>query len=186
MTIQCQMTTALPQTTLSQVLRRCAEGLLALFLALALTACTGGTTAQKVGCIIASNDGPNGFRTDEISNCRLDVTNGNSTFVLNQKQRSRSYASLQPLMPQYREAATYWLTRAEQLPVPAATNPAGFNARAFLQAASQASSGFVLIRDKNNGGRAVNVVFITNGIYRSIDFPGTDIREMPSGFLMTR
>lgn len=137
-------------------------------------------------CVIASNDGRNGFRTDEVSRCRVNTSNGNATFVFNQKNRTRSYASVQPLTTQHLEAAAFWLNRAGQIRVPANTNPNGFDPQGFLREASQASHGFVLVRNKRNGGRALNVVYITDGVYRSIDFPGTNLREMPSGFLTTR
>lgn len=159
--------------------------LLLLIAAASLAACTG-PASQRVGCVIASNDGPNGFRTDEISNCRIELSNGNASFTAGNKQRSRSYASMQPLTQRHLNVANYWLNRSGQLRVPAQTNPAGFNPRAFLQAASKATDGFVLIRNKGKGGQAVNIVYITNGVYRSIDFSGTDFTETPSGFLTTR
>lgn len=68
--------------------------------------------------------------------------------------------------------------------MPNATNPAKFNVQEFLRQTSQATHGFVLVRQRNRGP-ALNVVYVTNGIYRSIDFPGTDLRQTPSGFLTT-
>lgn len=159
--------------------------LLLLIAAASLAACTG-APSQRVDCVIASNDGPNGFRTDEISNCRIELTNGNASFTAGNKRRSRSYASMQPMTQRHLNVANYWLNRSGQLRVPAQTNPAGFNPRVFLQSASKATDGFVLIRNKRKGGQAVNIVYITNGVYRSIDFSGTDFTEMPSGFLTTR
>lgn len=158
-----------------------------LFAALLVVLSTAGTAAQAqtVNCVIASNDGRNGFRTDEISRCRVDTSNGNASFVMNGKQRSRSYISVQPMTSSHLDVAKYWLNRTEQLRVPASTNPAGFDARRFLDAASQATNGFVLIRRKNSGAQAINIVYITNGVYRSIDFSGTNIAETPSGFLTT-
>lgn len=141
--------------------------------------------AQTVACVIASNDGRNGFRTDELTNCRINTSNGEATFVRKQKERSRSYTSRQPLTTRHLEVAQYWLDRSRQLRVPASTNPAGFDPRAFLEAASRATHGFVLVRTKNSGAQAMNLVFITDGVYRSIDFSGTDFRDTPSGFLMT-
>lgn len=157
--------------------------LVALFVVLT----TAGTAAQAqtVNCVIASNDGRNGFRTDQISSCRVDRSNGNASFVMNAKQRSRSYVSVQPLTTRHLDVATYWLNRTNQLRVPAGTNPAGFDVRRFLQAASEATHGFVLIRKKNSGAQAANLVFITDGVYRSIDFSGTNFRDIPSGFLTT-
>lgn len=143
---------------------------------------TGGTQ----DCAIASNDGRNGFRTDEVSRCRINTANGNATFVIDGANRQRSYTSVQPLTTRHLEVATYWLNRAGNLRVPASTNPAGFDPRAFLSAASRATHGFVLTRTKGSGRQAVNLVFLTDGVYRSIDFPGTNMREMPSGFLMTQ
>jgi len=158
-----------------------------ILMALLVVLTTAGTAAQAqtANCIIASNDGRNGFRTDEISNCRVNTSNGNANFVMKQRQRSRSYNGTQPLTTQHLEVAQYWLSRSGQLRVSSSTNPARFDPRSFLQAASQATHGFVLIRNKNKGGRAMNVVYITDGVYRSIDFPGTNLREMPSGFLTT-
>lgn len=161
--------------------------------ALALTilvSCTGiGAQAQTGGtanCIIASNDGRNGFRTDEISGCRIDTSNGNASFIMKQERRSRTYSSVEPLTTRHLEAAAYWLNRSGQIRVPAATNPNRFDPQRFLREASQATHGFVLVRNKRSGVRALNVVYITNGVYRSIDFPGTNLRETPAGFLMTR
>lgn len=154
--------------------------------ALCLFVVTGSSLqAQTTGCVIASNDGRNGFRTDEISECRINVNNGNATFVMNGESRQRSYAQRQPLTTQHLDVAAYWLSRSGQLRFPNATNPARFNVQDFLRQASQATHGFVLIRNRNRGP-AMNIVYITDGVYRSIDFPGTNLRETPSGFLMTR
>lgn len=95
------------------------------------------------------------------------------------------YSSVGPITPEYRAVANYWLNRLDQLPVPAQTNPAGFDMRAFLQAASEAQSGLVLMRSNGRGERAMNIAFITDGVYRSIDFSGTDFRDIPAGFLTT-
>ena len=143
-------------------------------------------TSGMVNCVIASNDGRNGFRTDEISGCRIDRGTGTARFIFKQEERSRSYDAVEPLTTRHLEAATYWLNRVGQLRFPASTNPAAFDPQAFLQAASQATHGFVLVRNKKSGGSAVNVVYITNGVYRSIDFSGTDLRDMPSGLLTTQ
>ena len=144
------------------------------------------TTAQAktTSCIIASNDGRNGFRTDEVSQCRVDTLNGNASFVFNGKNRQRSYVSVKPLTKRHLQAATYWLKRTKRLRVPARTNPAKFDPQKFLNEAAQATDGFVLVHNRK-GGRALNVVYITNGVYRSIDFPGTNLRETPTGFLTT-
>lgn len=150
-----------------------------------LTTAGNAAQAQTANCVIASNDGRNGFRTDEISSCRVNTSNGNATFVLNAEQRSRTYVSVQPLTTRHLDVATYWLNRTGQLRVPAATNPAGFDPRSFLQAAAQATHGFVLVRQKNSGAQAVNIVYITDRVYRSIDFSGTNFREVPAGFLTT-
>lgn len=168
-----------------QSLRRVLTGSLAVLFALVLAACSGSDPSQNFRCVIASNDGANGFRTDQVSNCRVDAATGNATFRVNQKQRSRSYVSMRPLTPQDKGVANYWLSRVDQLAVPARTNPAGFDARRFLQEASKATSGFVLVRRKGSGAQAINIVYITNGVYRSIDFSGTNMREVPSGFLTT-
>lgn len=158
-----------------------------ILMALLVVLTTAGTAAQAqtANCVIASNDGRNGFRTDEISRCRVNTSNGNATFVMNAEQRSRSYVSVQPLTSRHLDVASYWLNRTGQLRVPAGTNPAGFDVRRFLQAASQATHGFVLVRQKNNGAQAVNIVYITDGVYRSIDFSGTNFRDIPAGFLTT-
>ena len=141
--------------------------------------------SATVTCTIASNDGRNGFRTDEISNCRVNTRTGDISFVFKDRARTRSYDSVDPLTTRHLEAAAYWRDRVGRLRVAAATNPAGFDAQAFLNAASQATHGFVLVRNKKNGGRALNVVYITDSIYRSIDFDGTNLREMPEGLLTT-
>lgn len=156
-----------------------------LIAALCIFVATGSPSqAQTTGCIIASNDGRNGFRTDEISGCRINVNNGNVKFVINGESRQRSYAQRQPLTTQHLDAAAYWLGRSAQLRFPNATNPKQFNVQEFLRQASQATHGFVLVRNRNRGP-ALNIVYITDGVYRSIDFPGTNLRETPSGFLMT-
>lgn len=156
-------------------------------MALLVVLTTAGTAAQAqtANCVIASNDGRNGFRTDEISGCRVNTSNGNATFVLNAEQRSRTYVSVLPLTTRHLEVATYWLNRTGRLHVPARTNPAGFDPRSFLQAAAQATHGFVLVRQKNSGAQAYNIVYITDGVYRSLDFSGTNFRDIPAGFLTT-
>lgn len=163
--------------------RKCGPILMALLVV--LTTAGSAAQAETTNCVIASNDGRNGFRTDEISGCRVNTSNGNATFVINAEQRSRSYDSMQPLTTHHLDVATYWLNRLGRLPVPVSTNPAGFDPRSFLQAASQATHGFVLVRQKNSGAQAINLVYITDGVYRSIDFSGTNFREVPAGFLTT-
>jgi hypothetical protein len=54
-----------------------------------------------------------------------------------------------------------------------------------LQAAAQAERTVLFWSGKNSGAQAVNLVYITDGVYRSIDF-GTDLWEVPVGFLTTR
>lgn len=180
-----------PHQSPSAWLHRLWMVLVTAFLAASLAACGSVTVAPKASfapnatCIIASNDGQNRFRTDRISNCRIDTTNGDARFTLSGQSRSRVYDSVGPITPQYRSVATYWLSRLDQLPVPAQTNPAGFDMRAFLQTASEAQSGLVLIRSKGRGQSAMNIAFVTNGVYRSIDFSGTDFKEIPTGFLTT-
>lgn len=100
-------------------------------MALLIVLTTAGTAvqAQTANCVIASNDGRNGFRTDDSSGCRVNTSNGNATFVMNAQQRSRSYVSVQPLTSRHLDVATYWLNRTGQLCVPAGTNPAGFDAQ---------------------------------------------------------
>lgn len=142
--------------------------------------------AQTVGCVIATNDGRKGFRTDEIYGCRVNTTNGRVTFVTNQKSRSRSYTGKQPMTEQHREIAKYWLQRVDQLQFTPRYNRAGFDVRTFLQAAARATDGYVLIRTKRNGKKAVNIVYITDGVYRSIDFDSKNAGRIPSGFLTTR
>jgi hypothetical protein len=141
--------------------------------------------AQTVGCVIASNDVHKGFRTDEIYGCRVNTANGKVTFVTNQKSRSRSYTGKQQMTEQHREIAKYWLQRVDQLQFTPRYNRAGFDVRAFLHAAARATDGSVLIRKKRNGKKAVNIVYITDGVYRSIDFDSKDTGKMPSGFLTT-
>lgn len=159
--------------------------------AIALLVSFAGSTAQAqtggtANCVIASNDERNGFRTDEITSCRVNTSNGNTSFVMNNEQRSRSYAAIEPLTTRHLEVAAFWLQRVGQIRVPAGTNPNRFDPQEFLREASQATHGFVLVRKKRSGRRALNVVYITNGVYRSIDFSGTNLKEMPAGFLITR
>lgn len=141
--------------------------------------------AQRADCVIASNDGRNGFRTDEITRCRINTGNGRASFVMKQKERDRSYISIEPLEHKHLDVANYWLKRSDQLQFQSRYNPAGFDIRAFLKAASQATKGYALTRKKRGGGQAVNIVYFTDGVYRSIDFDGTNLREVPSGFLTT-
>ncbi len=141
--------------------------------------------AQTTDCVIASNDDRNGFRTDEISRCRIHTRTGEATFVINGRSRQRTYSGRQPMTTQHLEIAAYWLNRSGQLRFPPATNPAGFDVQEFLRQAAKATHGFVLVRNRKRGP-AVNVVYITNGVYRSIDFPSVNLREKPSGFLTTR
>lgn len=141
-------------------------------------------TANTAKCVIASNDGKNGFRTDEVSSCRVHTASGSTSYVFKGKNSKRSYSSYKPLTTRHLDAAKYWLNRVEKLHFETARNPVGFDPKVFLSEVSRATSGFVLIRNKK-GKRALNVVYITNGVYRSIDFPGTSLRAMPSGFLTT-
>lgn len=141
-------------------------------------------TGNTANCVIASNDGKNGFRTDEISSCRVNTSSGSASYVFKGKNSKRSYSSSKRLTTRHLDAAKYWLNRVEKLHFETTRNPVGFDPKVFLSEASKATSGFVLTRNKN-GKRALNVVYITNGVYRSIDFPGTSLRAMPSGFLTT-
>ena len=68
--------------------------------------------AQTKVCVIASNDGRNGLRTDEISQCRINVGNGNASFVMNGERRQRSYAGRHPLTTHHLEMASFWLNPA--------------------------------------------------------------------------
>ena len=63
-------------------------------------------------------------------------------------------------------------------------NPAGFDARAFLTEASRATSGKVLVY-RRKGRKALNIVFITNGVYRSVDLAGASLASKPRGLLTT-
>ena len=141
--------------------------------------------AQTTNCVIASNDGKKGFRTDEISGCRINTKTGDATFRFKGKSRSRSYEGRQPFSQQHIEIANYWLKRADKLRFNARYNRAGFDVRAFLQAAARATDGFILVRKKRGGSQAVNLVYITDGVYRSIDFDGNNGAKVPSGFLTT-
>lgn len=141
-------------------------------------------TGNTVKCVIASNDGKNGFRTDEVSSCRVNTANGSTSYVFKGTKRTRSYSSVKPLTTRHLDAAKFWLNRVGKLRFDTSRNPARFDPKSFLSAASKATSGFVLIRT-NKGRRSLNVVYITNGVYRSIDFPGTSLRATPSGFLTT-
>jgi hypothetical protein len=140
-----------------------------------------GNTAK---CVIASNDGKNGFRTDEVSGCRVNTANGSTSYVFKGKSKKRAYSSSKPLTTNHLHLARYWLDRVEKLRLNPTRNPIGFDPKVFLSEASKANSGVVFIRTKN-GKRALNVVYITDGVYRSIDFPGTNLRAVPSGFLTT-
>ncbi len=147
-----------------------------------------GTAQAQAGntrnCVIASNDGKKGFRTDEITRCRVNTENGSASYVFKGKSGKRSYTSRQPLTKRHLDAANYWLNRVEKLQLSPSRNPAGFDPKVFLSEAAKATSGAVFIRSKN-GKRSMNVVYMTNGVYRSIDFPGTDLKATPSGFLTT-
>ena len=162
--------------------------ILAPFLAILISVTIPTAQAQSgntANCVIASNDGKNGFRTDEVSRCRVNTANGATSYVFNGKSSKRSYSSRKPLTTRHLDAARYWLNRVEKLQFQTTHNPVGFDPRVFLSEASKATSGLVLIRRKN-GKRKLNVVYITDGVYRSIDFPGTSLKAMPSGFLTTR
>jgi hypothetical protein len=151
---------------------------------LSVTTLVGRADAAIVNCIIASNDGDKGFRTDEVTRCRVDTDNGRTAFTFKGKKRDRSYKAKQALTKSHVAAASYWLKRADKLKFNPKRNPAGFDATSFLREAAKATSGFVLIHERK-GKRAMNVVYITGGVYRSIDFPGTNPKAMPSGLLTT-
>lgn len=135
-------------------------------------------------CIIASNDGKKGFRTDEVTACRINTDTGKTDFSFKGTKRTRSYSAKQELTRRHIAAAEYWMNRADSLKFETKRNPAGFDAATFLRQASKATSGFVLVHERK-GKRALNVVFITDGVYRSIDFPGTNLKAMPEGLLTT-
>jgi len=142
------------------------------------------TYAQTANCIIASNDGRLGSGTEKVSSCRVNTSNGRTVFTYEGRDSSRVYSSRKPLTTRHLAAAKYWLERVDRLDFDPRRNPAGLNPKTFLSEASKATSGFVLYRSKK-GRRFMNVVYITNGVYRSIDFPSTRLRSKPAGFLTT-
>lgn len=135
-------------------------------------------------CVIASSDGRGNYRTDEITNCSINILTGDSKYIYKGQSRQRSNAQVRPLTTRHLRTVEYWSKRVRQLKFDPATNPAGFDIAAFLEAASKSRSGYVLVRDRN-GKVALNLVFISDGVMRSIDLPGTNLREKPLGFLTT-
>lgn len=138
-------------------------------------------SAQTQSCIIAAASGNGIYSTNVVTNCRVNTQNGTTQFTVNGKNKERDYSDQSPLTAAHLEAASRW---ARRLRMDTQNNPAQFDIQAFLTQASQATSGFVLVRD-SKGRTALNIVYITDGVYRSIDLDFTSLRNNPRGLMTT-
>lgn len=136
---------------------------------------------QTQNCIIAAEVGNGVYATNVVTNCHVNTQTGTTQFSVNGKNKERDYASRIPLTTAHLQAAQRW---ARRLRMDERNNPAHFDIQAFFEQASQASSGFVLVRD-SKGKAAYNVVYITDGVYRSIDLDYTSLRRNPRGLMTT-
>lgn len=138
-------------------------------------------TEQMRSCIIASASSNGKYRTNVVTRCQVNTGNGTTQFIVNGKTKERIYSAKRPLTTAHLKAARRWL---QKLRMDTRNNPAQFDIRAFLTQASQATSGFVLVR-KIKGRTALNIVYITNGVYRSVDLKTTSLRARPQGLMTT-
>ncbi len=136
---------------------------------------------QNVSCIIASLNSGGKYRTDVALNCRINTQTGAAQFTVKGKVKTRNYLSKTELTQAHINLVTRLMRTAR---MDTRRNPAQFDISAFLNAASKATSGFVLVRT-SKGKTALNIVYITDGVYRSIDLPGTNLRAKPKGMLTT-
>jgi len=162
-------------------LRKCAHTVLLLITFFAIPSMGYSQSGQTRSCIIASESSNGIYSTNVVTNCRVNTQNGTTQFTVNGKNKERDYASKQSLTTAHLDAARRW---ARRLRMDAHNNPAQFDIQAFLLQASQATSGFVLVRD-SKGRAALNIVYITNGVYRSIDLDYTSLRNNPRGLMTT-
>lgn len=146
----------------------------------ALTA-TSAHAAADVPCTIAALDKNGRYRTDVVVNCRVDTQTGAAQLTVKGKAKTRTYQSRTQLTSAHIDLAKRWIRRAR---MDTKHNPALFDMSEFLTQAANATSGFVLIRERK-GKPALNIVYITDGVYRSIDLPGSDLNAKPRGMLTT-
>jgi len=132
-------------------------------------------------CLIAALHKSGKYRTDVVTNCRINTQSGAATLTVKGKPKTRNYAEKSPLTSAHIDVAERWLARAR---MDRRHNPAAFDVAAFFTEASRATSGFVLTRQRK-GRPALNIVYITDGVYRSIDLPGSNLRAKPVGLLTT-
>jgi hypothetical protein len=162
-------------------LRKCTRTLIILITFFTIPSMGYSQSGPTRSCIIASESGDGIYSTNVVTNCRVNTQNGTTQFTVNGKNKARDYSSQLPLTRAHLNAARRW---AGRLRMDARNNPARFDIQAFLLQASQATSGFVLVRD-SKGRTALNIVYITNGIYRSIDLDYTSLRNNPRGLMTT-
>ncbi len=144
-------------------------------------AATQATAAER--CVIAaSKGGPFRFDTGLISNCVIDTSNGHVTFSINGKPSSREYLGRTATVQKYADVAGYWLARVNRFRI--RPNPANFDIRVFLEQAVRADTVIVFVR-KRGRKQALNIAYITDGVWRSIDLPGINPKDRPVGFLTT-
>ncbi|NNF23436.1 MAG: hypothetical protein HKN63_01315 [Rhodobacteraceae bacterium] len=151
--------------------------------AVALLVATSATAQTATRCVIAAaNKAEFSYSTATVTGCKINERSGQTSYRIKGKERKRSYTGTMKMSQDHINAATYWLRRAERFDV--TPNPANFRIRHFLQQAAKADRGIVLVRDRK-GKKALTVVYLTDGVYRSIDFKGTDLMQTPFGFLTT-
>jgi hypothetical protein len=142
--------------------------------------------AQPVAkCTIATKDGSRIYRTDTIQACSVNLSTGAVKYTYNGSAKSREYSRKKPITARHIRAVQRWQRKRLKVAGPS-QNPARFNIDTFLQEASKATSGYVLTRTTRKGKRRMQVVYVTNGVYRFVDLDGTVLNSIPTGMMLAR
>jgi hypothetical protein len=136
-------------------------------------------------CTIATKDGSRIYRTDTIQSCRVNLTTGAVKYTYKGRAKSRKYSTKTPISDKHIRAIERWQRKRLKVAGPS-QNPARFNIDTFLKEASKATSGFVLIRTTKKGNRRMQIVYITDGVYRFVDLGGTALDSIPAGLMVAR
>lgn len=141
--------------------------------------------AQSIAsCMIATKDGNRTYRTDTVRNCSVNLVTGETYYTFNGNDKQRQYQSKLPLSQKHIRAVKKWQKKRLRLGSAARSHASSFKIDAFLQEAAKAKSGYVLVRTTKKGKRKLNIVFVTNGIYRYVDLDGQSLNSIPSGLMV--
>ncbi len=138
-----------------------------------------------VKCTIATKDGSRIYRTDTIQSCSVNLSTGAVRYTYNGRAKSREYLGKKPITARHIRAVQRWQRKRLKVAEPS-QNPARFNIDMFLKEASKATSGYVLTRATKKGKRRMQIVYITNGVYRFVDLDGTVLNSIPAGMMVAR